>query len=776
MSKVEELLSSLTAHEHQVIDTDSYFEIDPATRDITRTTRHKNVLMQYDHNSQRYTFKLPRYIDGHDMALCTSVVVNFDNIDDSDPDNVIVNSGPCDMEDLRVNPDDAETVISSWLISRASTQLAGTLSFSVEYKCVDDEGNVVYEWGTNIYSDVEVKPRKKNADATIAEHVDILEQWRTKIFGAGDSVMADIVAEGETQVAAVKAESETQQVAVELKGAQTLDSIPEDYTEVDAMAEEAVRSKADAIICEAAGESIVLKDSSNDYIRGLNLFGKSKQATTTGKNLFNHLESNFPKTMGGVTFTYNDGVICLNGTCDSSFNLKTGTVELIDGIYTLSANNPAHNGNDLALVQVYNYDTGLAITAMDKSVDTHVSGALTAGTYECRIRVQNGVVYNNFKISPQLELGEIATSYEPYTGGKPSPNPEYPQDIVSIENPTVCTYGKNLLDVDATLTFTQYIGMDVRIPAGKYILSWDSVVTEYGIGPTIGFSDNNVWVESKHTALPKTITLTKDETKIHFYSDGADYNWSAGKSATINGLMLSVVGGDYESYKPAQTLAVTRTLPGIPVTSGGNYADSDGQQWICDEVDLERGVYVQRIKTVTLDGSDNEGWMLYDNNVSQGMSFVYYPYDGVKYFQSSMCDKYRNVNGCWGEPYKGQMGIYSDHNSVSGRYFRPPNESVDSLETWLAWLVENPLKLMYILAAPIETPLTAEEITAFKTLHTNYPNTTILNDAGAWMSVKYNADTKTYVENPKTLKLVDSSTGVVYELKVIDGVLTVTPA
>lgn len=54
---------------------------------------------------------------------------------------------------------------------------------------------------------------------------------------------------------------------------------------------------------------------------------------------------------------------------------------------------------------------------------------------------------------------------------------------------------------------------------------------------------------------------------------------------------------------------------------------------------------------------------------------------------------------------------------------------------------------MLPLATPIETPLTTEEIAAFKALRTNYPNTTILNDAGAHMSVKYNADTKLYVDN-----------------------------
>ena len=54
---------------------------------------------------------------------------------------------------------------------------------------------------------------------------------------------------------------------------------------------------------------------------------------------------------------------------------------------------------------------------------------------------------------------------------------------------------------------------------------------------------------------------------------------------------------EYEPYKKPQTLPVSTPngLSGIPVTSGGNYTDKNGQQWICDEVDFSRGVYVQRV-------------------------------------------------------------------------------------------------------------------------------------------------------------------------------------
>ena len=73
----------------------------------------------------------------------------------------------------------------------------------------------------------------------------------------------------------------------------------------------------------------------------------------------------------------------------------------------------------------------------------------------------------------------------------------------------------------------------------------------------------------------------------------------------------------------------------------------------------------------------------------------------------------------------------------------------EAITAWLAktFSEENPLIVKYELAAPIETSLSDEEIAAYKALHTNYPNTTIYNDEGAYTEVKYVADTKNYVDN-----------------------------
>lgn len=85
---------------------------------------------------------------------------------------------------------------------------------------------------------------------------------------------------------------------------------------------------------------------------------------------------------------------------------------------------------------------------------------------------------------------------------------------------------------------------------------------------------------------------------------------SAGDGGTV---VVSVSDGANESQ--TLTLQTPNALPGIPVTSGGNYTDESGQQWVCDEVDLARGVYVQRITKIKLTSSMN--WAKSGNKVDR---------------------------------------------------------------------------------------------------------------------------------------------------------------
>ncbi|MEI3413656.1 MAG: hypothetical protein V8Q88_00530 [Christensenellales bacterium] len=73
---------------------------------------------------------------------------------------------------------------------------------------------------------------------------------------------------------------------------------------------------------------------------------------------------------------------------------------------------------------------------------------------------------------------------------------------------------------------------------------------------------------------------------------------SAGDGGTI-----LVTVGDGADERQTITLQTPNGLPGIPVTSGGNYTDPSGQQWMCDEVDLKRGVRVQRVDKGAFDST-----------------------------------------------------------------------------------------------------------------------------------------------------------------------------
>lgn len=80
------------------------------------------------------------------------------------------------------------------------------------------------------------------------------------------------------------------------------------------------------------------------------------------------------------------------------------------------------------------------------------------------------------------------------------------------------------------------------------------------------------------------------------------------KGATLNTtVQVSLTRDKTTTYSPYReqllTLPTPNGLPGIPVTSGGNYTDSTGQQWMCDEVDLERGVRVQRVDKAAFDST-----------------------------------------------------------------------------------------------------------------------------------------------------------------------------
>ena len=164
------------AHIHNVIDSDVHYKIDKITRDVANTFEIKKALVQHDHNSERITFEMPRYIDGHDIMECNHREILFINTDMIEKEK---KSGIYEIKDLQVKSNDENTVMFSWLISGDSTKYAGTINFSVRFYYVSNE-NIEYSWNTAIIK-INVKPGMPEEIGDEDKVVLIPEFWYERI-------------------------------------------------------------------------------------------------------------------------------------------------------------------------------------------------------------------------------------------------------------------------------------------------------------------------------------------------------------------------------------------------------------------------------------------------------------------------------------------------------------------------------------------------------------------------------------------------------------------
>lgn len=116
--------------------------------------------------------------------------------------------------------------------------------------------------------------------------------------------------------------------------------------------------------------------------------------------------------------------------------------------------------------------------------------------------------------------------------------------------------------------------------------------------------------------------------------------------------------------------------------------------------------------------------------------------------QSSLCEEFKNVDLGYSPEHRDKLSIYCDHPSVDigQKYFRRPNESIETLEQWNTWLAENPIEILYKTKEPELIPLFPSEQDKLNALTMYAPNTEITNTGGCNMELTYTVDTKAYVD------------------------------
>lgn len=191
----------------------------------------------------------------------------------------------------------------------------------------------------------------------------------------------------------------------------------------------------------------------------------------------------------------------------------------------------------------------------------------------------------------------------------------------------------------------------------------------------------------------------------------------------------------YEPYREQLlTIPTPNGLPGIPVASGGNYTDQSGQQWVCDEVDLERGKYVQRVAIE----KNNGGWGL-EPSLDVPGRFLQARLTNV--FQTAAKTAVCNIANfvSWGVPTN-DIYVFA----LNGRiiYFSPPKDAEITVEELNAKLNSLSFPVVFVgeLATPIERDLTPEEIAAYKALTAYAPDTVVQASDGAGVKLEYQRD------------------------------------
>ena len=502
-----------------------------------------------------------------------------------------------------------------------------------------------------------------------------------------------------------------------------------------------------------SGNPVVLEDCGKAPLQGLTVYGKSTQVTTTGAQLFVSKKSQ--ESNVGMTLTQkDDGGWHLEGTCtaDNSRNIRllepTEYFTLPSGDYTLSFTGAIPDSVTLNIAKVANVHkqnehwTYLGgINKNKRNLAISLDGTEEALSMYVIFPTQ---VALSFDFYVMLNAGDTVLPWEPYTGGKSSPSPEYPQEIVSaLGNLTV--RGKNIYDSSIQWGANGW-GGTVRNTQSKVTVAAKSGWVNASFlspakGETVTFSctykqtettskdtdeafciittPNGQYPKSNNNIVYKTLSPNTNETTISatFISDAyigiflrVDTE-GIGLTRTVELTNIQLEYGSkatsYEPYKGSTSYTLAPNgLPGIPVNSGGNYIDSSGQQWICDELDFERGIYRQWIKHVNVvfnkvaSSATHNGYRYVATNI-QNMS---------KEHTECLCNiatySKNAANGTEGVRASGKF------NTIVLYYENLTNDNVSA-------------DVVYILSNPIETPLTQSQIETYKSLRT-YDGTTII--------------------------------------------------
>lgn len=477
---------------------------------------------------------------------------------------------------------------------------------------------------------------------------------------------------------------------------------------VTASLKEDISNKITKFYASSQGETH-LADSDDGKIMDMMLYGKSEQKQYSGKNLFD-------KSTSKSAWISDDGIYIEKGEIGENADVVSDYISVKENSTYIASFKTNYAAN---LIYWCTYNANKEFVSITK-----IANKITIPTGIRYVRVmismqQQYCVAVNDEL--QVELGTEATSYEPYTGGIPSPNPDYPQEIKSVVNPAINICGKNLLNFTKEPDVSGlYGGWKIPKKDEEYatISLYEKNVNVDISGIFFGFSNTGI-----DASVGQTIWLisegklnTKTQTQTHNY-----ISVFPNDRETINKLLSKYdiqieLGSTPTAYEPyhEQTVTLPYTLNAIPVSSGGNVTIG-GQQYIADYVDVERGKLVRMVYEPILHDI-NKFDTSYQIYVDKNTTFS--PNSKIG---DVLCDKLQpaSADDVWNGVVDNAITLSNDQNRISFRCTSKATDTNSALE-----FIKS-CKIYIALAEPEEIDLTPEEIGAFKALATYYPTTNI---------------------------------------------------
>ena len=216
---------------------------------------------------------------------------------------------------------------------------------------------------------------------------------------------------------------------------------------------------------KASGTELYIEDAKPCRIMNTEIGGMYKQETTTGANLLDTsdmLFANGTLKQNGLTAKINtDGSIVINGTATANTYFKKSIKNILEdgNYYFYNFNNVTQSNSTYYMLIQGNKSTGYGSTdyynARGFQTDNFIKDIITYDrSFDCTFVFTNGFVANNLILYPEISKTK-QTIFEPYTGGNPSPNPDYPQEIEQVEEVKYCATKKNCYDISKFNTNTQ---------------------------------------------------------------------------------------------------------------------------------------------------------------------------------------------------------------------------------------------------------------------------------------------------------------------------------